>query len=173
MWWFGSCSNYLWHLHGHRGQWPVVRQISPRVRSITQEVVDQVQIVVEETSWRFPGSGTTYGINLGPLQRICQGCTHWKPVLLRSFRFWEELRFWCLPSFLSVLPSRFVVTQLKPRIIARNSICFLYTVVRKIKLSGLFLPCSFVMTASMSAEGSQAQRVSIVRWAVPWCGITG
>ena len=25
---------------------------------------------------------------------------------------WEELRFWCLPSFFSVLPSRFVVTQL-------------------------------------------------------------
>ena len=24
----------------------------------------------------------------------------------------EELLFWCLPSFLSVLPSRFVVTQL-------------------------------------------------------------
>ena len=32
--------------------------------------------------------------------------------LLRSFRCCMVWRFWCLPSFLSVLPSRFVVTQL-------------------------------------------------------------
>ena len=37
--------------------------------------------------------------------------------LSRSFWCQEKLRFWCLPSFLSVLPSRFVVTQLYVSII--------------------------------------------------------
>ena len=32
--------------------------------------------------------------------------------MLRSFWCWDEFPFWCLPPFLLVLPSRFVVTQL-------------------------------------------------------------
>ena len=36
---------------------------------------------------------------------------------------------------------------------------------------GLFVPHSFPVNAAMNAWGMQVQRVSIVRWTVPWCGL--